>query len=147
VADDSGFAPSLVASFDASVRYAADNATPTSGAVGYVVDDGATTVVEGSRAVDAVVSSTALEYRALYEAVRAVDRAHDRVASLHLRGDADVVLRAVDPTDPTEPSGRVVRRRVRRTRALLADVPSVTYRAVGRERNRRAHRLATDGHS
>lgn len=143
---DGRVAPSLVAAFDASVLYGPDNAVPRSGALGYVVGDGTTRLFEGSRSVSAVVSNTALEYRALYEAVAAVDRAFDRVAALHLRGDADAVVRAVDPTDPVTPAGRVERRRVERTRALLDAVPTVTVRSVPSARNERAHALARGGH-
>ncbi|MFB6126504.1 MAG: reverse transcriptase-like protein [Halolamina sp.] len=141
-----GLAPSLFVSFDASVLYAADNATPTSGAIGYVVEDATTVHVEGSRSVEAFVSNTALEYRALAAAARAVDERFDRVGTLHVHGDADAVIRAVDPDDESTPSERVARRRVEAVRERLADVPTVTYRAVSRERNGRAHDLARAGH-
>lgn len=143
---DMALPPSLFVSFDASVLYAADNATPTSGAIGYVVEDATAVHVEGSRSVDVVVSSTALEYRALAAAARAVDAQFDRVGTLHVHGDADAVVRAVDPEEETTPSGRVARRRVEAIREHFADVPTVTYRAVSRERNGRAHDLARAGH-
>lgn len=142
---DTAFPPSLEVAFDASVRYGPDNATPQSGSLGYVVR-GATPLFECSRSVGAVVSNTALEYRALLEAVAAVDRAFDRVASLHVRGDADAVLRACDPADGMEPNGRVERRRVARIRYHVADIPDVTYRSVPSPHNERAHALASAGH-
>lgn len=140
------FSPSLEVAFDASVLYGPDNATPRSGALGYVVTRGATRQFECSRSVDAFVSNTALEYRALLEAVAAVDHAFDRVASLHVRGDADVVLRACDPADEMEPNGRVERRRVAQIREHVADVLDVTYRSVPSPHNERAHVLAREGH-
>lgn len=138
--------PLLLAGFDASLRYADDNATPTSAAVGAVVTDGARTYAERSLAVDAFVSSTTLEFRALLEAVRAVDEAFDDVAALHVRGDADAVVRAVDPDHHADAPGPVARRRVEAVRALVADIPVVTYRSIPRARNRRAHDLAQAGH-
>ena len=143
---DTVFPPSLEVAFDASVLYGPDNATPRSGALGYVVVCGATSLFECSRSVDAFVSNTALEYRALLEAVAAVDRAFDRVASLHVCGDADVVLRACDPADGMVPNGRVERRRVAGIREHVADVPEVTYRSVPSPHNERAHQLARAGH-
>lgn len=142
----SSLGASLELAFDASVLYGPENATPRSGAVGYVVVRGATRQFECSRSVDAFVSNTALEYRALADAVAAVDRAFDRVASLHVRGDADAVLRAVDPTTVVTPNGSVERRRVARIRERLADVPQVTYRSVPSPHNERAHTLARRGH-
>jgi ribonuclease HI len=139
--------PSLLVAFDASVLYGPDNATPTSGAVGFVVEEGTTTHIEGSRSVDAVVSNVALEYRALLAAVRAVDDRFDRVASVHIHGDADEVINVVDPSQPAEPTGRVVSRRVIEIRDRLSAVPDVTYRALPRTLNERAHRLARSGHS
>ncbi len=136
---------SLVVAFDASVRYGPENATPVSGAIGYLVEEGATVHVERSAGVDAVVSSTALEFRALLAALRAVD-ARFAPSTLHVRGDADAVIRAVDPARPTEPSGRIVRRRVGAIHELVADVPVVSYRAVDRRGNERAHDLARAGH-
>jgi len=137
----------VLASFDASVHYGPDNATPVSAAVGFLVEDGVETYVERSLAVEAFVSSAALEQRALVETVRAVADRFDRVSSLHLHGDADAALRATDPAHPAEPSDPIARRRVREVRELLGDVPVVTYRAVDRSRNRRAHALARRGHS
>ena len=67
------FGPSLCLYFDASVLYGPDNGTPTSAAIGFLVESGVTTHVERSIPVDAFVSSSHLEYRALLEAVRAVD--------------------------------------------------------------------------
>lgn len=139
------FAPSLELAFDASVLYGPDNARPRSGAIGYVVRRGRP-LFECSRSVEAVVSNTALEYRALLEAVAAVERAFDRVATLHVRGDADAVLGALDPTTGTEPTGRVERRRVARIREHVAGIPDVTYRSVPSARNERAHTLASAGH-
>ena len=141
-------AGSLFGAFDASVHYGPDNATPTSAAIGYVIRDGTTTAVEYSGSVSAVVSSTDLEYRALLEMVEAVAGRFEAPSALHVRGDADVVLRAVDPSDPTEPSGRIARRRtaaIRRTVESLR-VPTVTYRSVPRGDNERAHELARAGH-
>lgn len=138
--------PSLLAYFDASLRYADDNATPASAAVGVLVEDGVTTYVERSLAVDAFVSSSALEFRALVETARAVDERFDQVSALHVHGDADAVVRAADPASPAEPSSTVAHRRIERTRDLLADVPVVTYRAVSRSENERAHALAAAGH-
>jgi len=139
--------PSLFVAFDASVLYGPDNATPTSGAVGFVVEEGTTTHVEGSRSADAVVSNVAPEYRALLAAVRAVDARFDRVASVHIHGDADEVINVVDPSQPAEPTGRVVTRRVAETRDRLSTAPDVTYRALPRALDERAHRLARSGHS
>jgi hypothetical protein len=138
--------PSLLAYFDASVHYGPDNATPTSAAVGVLVEDGTETYVERSLPVEAFRSSAALEHRALVEAVRAVTDRFDRPSSVHLRGDADAALRVTDPDHPAEPTDPVGRRRVRAVRERLADVPVVTYRAVDRARNRRAHDLARRGH-
>jgi ribonuclease HI len=140
------FPPSLVLSFDASVLYGSNNATPVSGAVGFVVEEGSRTHLERSLRVSNLVSSTALEYRALLEAVRTVVETFEEVASLHLRGDAAVVLDAVDRRRDVRPSGRVERRRVRHTRRLLDSIPTVTYRVVPRSANERAHRLARAGH-
>jgi hypothetical protein len=139
-------APSLLAYFDASMRYGDDNATPTSAAVGIIVEDGTETYCRRSLSVDAFVSSTALEYRALAEAARAVATQVDEVSAVHFHGDADVVIRAADPDHPAEPSDRLARRRVAATREAVADVPIVTYRVIPRDRNRRAHRLARAGH-
>jgi len=138
--------PSLTVAFDASVLYAADNATPVSGAIGFVIREGREPVVERSRAVDTFVGNVALEYRALRAASRVVADRFDRVASVHVRGDADVVIQTVDPDHPATPSGRVVRRRVTAIRDHLADVPTVSYRAVDGDHNRRAHYLARAGH-
>ncbi len=140
------FAPSLSLYFDASVHYGPDNATPTSAAVGFLVESGTTTHIERSMAVDAFVSTAHLEYRALLEAVRAVTNADDRVASLHVHGDADAVLRAVDPDNPATPGDRICRTRVEAVRDAVAEIPVVTYRVVGRKENDRAHRLARSGH-
>ncbi|GGO01590.1 hypothetical protein GCM10009030_35420 [Haloarcula pellucida] len=145
-ADGSPTSPSLLLYFDASVLYGSDDGTPTSAAVGFLVEDGTTTVIERSLAVDAFVSSAHLEYRALLEAVRAVEAYPTTVTSLHVHGDADAVLRAVDPTAAATPSDRVVRRRVDAIHECVADVPVVTYRAVERGENERAHRLARAGH-
>lgn len=139
-------APSLLAYFDASIHHGADNATPTSAAVGFLVEDGTETYVERSLAVDAFVSSAALEYRSLLETVRAVDATFEAVSSLHVHGDADAVLRAVDPGTPARPSDGVERRRVAAIRDAVADVPLVTYRSIPRTDNERAHRLARRGH-
>ncbi|MEZ3145592.1 hypothetical protein [Halobaculum sp. MBLA0143] len=138
--------PSVFVAFDASVLYADDNATPVSGAIGFVIREGHDPTVECSRPVDQFVSNVALEYRALAEAAAAVDAAYDRVGSVHVRGDADVVVRTVDPGRPAEPSNPVVGRRVAATRASLADAARVDYRAVDGDRNRRAHTLARRGH-
>lgn len=139
-------APSLLAYFDASVLYGDDNATPTSAAVGVLLSDGTETYCRRSLSVDAFVSSTALEYRALAEAARTVAAQVDAVSAVHFHGDADEVIHAADPDHPADPSDRVARRRVVATRDAVADVPVVTYRAVPRARNRRAHRLARAGH-
>jgi ribonuclease HI len=143
---DGTFGPSLSLYFDASVHYGPDNATPTSAAVGFLVESGATTHVERSVPVDTFVSSAHLEYRALLEAVRAVAETDDRVASLHVHGDADAVIRAVDPDHSATPDDRIARRRVDAIHEAVAGIPVVTYRAVGRGENRRAHRLARAGH-
>jgi len=140
------FAPSLSLYFDASVHYGRDNATPTSAAVGFLVESGVTSHIERSMAVDAFVSSAHLEYRALLEAVRAVADTGERVASLHVHGDADAVIRAVDPDRPATPDDRVCRRRVGAIRDAVDGIPVVTYRIVGRGENERAHRLARAGH-
>ena len=84
--------------------------------------------------------------RALVETARAIDDRFDRVASVHLHGDADAVVEAVDPDRAATPPDAVAARRVRETRRLLADVPVVTYRSVPRWRNERAHDLARAGH-
>ena len=141
-----GLPPSLLLYFDASVRYAEDNATPTSAAVGFVVGDGTETLVEGSLPVRTFVSSAHLEYRALLEAVQAVDSMDGRIASLHVHGDADVVIEAVDPSIDAEPGDRIVRRRVDAIRSAVESIPRVTYRVVGRGENQRAHDLAQAGH-
>ena len=141
------FPPSLVLSFDASVHYGPAHAHPVSGAIGYLVEEGTETVLRGSERVDHLVSSSALEFRALLEAARAVDRTFDRVASLHVRGDADFFVDAVDPRLDAMPECGVSRRRVERIRALLDPVPTVTYRVVPRGLNDRAHRLARAGHA
>jgi ribonuclease HI len=140
------FGPSLSLYFDASVLYGPDNATPTSAAVGFLAESGTTTHVERSLAVDAFVSSAHLEYRALLEAVRAVTAADDRIASLHVHGDADAVIRAVNPDTPATPGDRIGRDRVAAIREAVDPIPVVTYRVVGRGENRRAHRLARAGH-
>ena len=142
----SRFAPSLSLYFDASVHFGPDNATPTSAAVGFLVEGGATTHIERSMPVDAFVSTAHLEYRALLEAVRAVAETDERVASLHVHGDADAVLQAVDPDHPATPGDRVCRTRVEAIREAVAEIPVVTYRVVGRGENERAHRLARAGH-
>jgi len=138
--------PSLLAYFDASVLYGSDNGTPTSGAIGFLVEDGTTTYIETSRSVGAFVSSAALEFRALRETVKAVDEQFTDVSSLHLHGDADAVIRAADPGHPAEPSHPVLRRRIADVHARVADVPVVTYRSLPRGRNERAHALARAGH-
>jgi len=140
------FAPSLSLYFDASVHYGPDNATPTSAAVGFLVESGATTHIERSMAVDAFVSTAHLEYRALLEAVRVVAATDERVASLHIHGDADAVIRAVDPDHPATPGDRICRTRVDAVREAVDGIPVVTYRVVGRDGNRRAHDLARAGH-
>ena len=140
------FPPSLVLSFDASVHYGPAHARPVSGAIGYVVEEGTETRLSGSERVDHLVSSSALEFRALLEAVVAVDETFDRVASLHVRGDADAVITAVDPRREAMPRGAVSRRRVRRIQRLLDEIPTVTYRIVPRGLNERAHHLARAGH-
>ena len=139
--------PSLLLYFDASVRYADDNATPTSAAVGFVVGDGTETLVEGSLPVRTFVSSAHLEYRALLEAVQAVDAMDGRVASLHVHGDADAVIDAVDPATDTTPGDPVTRRRTEAIRAAVDPIPRVTYRVIGRGENGRAHDLAQAGHA
>lgn len=141
-----GSPPSLLAYFDASVLYGPDNGTPTSGAIGFLVEDGTTTHVEVSRSVDAFVSSAALEFRALRETVKAVDEQFTHVSSLHLHGDADAVIRAANPRHPAEPSDPIIRRRVDDVRARVADIPVVTYQCLPRGRNDRAHALARAGH-
>ena len=146
VRSDPEFAPSLSLYFDASVLYGADNATPTSAAVGFLVESGTTTHIERSLPVDAFVSSAHLEYRALLAAVRAVADSGDRVASLHVHGDADAVLRAVDPDHPATPGDRICRTRVEAIREAVAPIPVVTYRVVGRGENERAHKLTRSGH-
>lgn len=138
--------PSVLVYFDASVLYGSDNATPTSAAIGYHVDAGTETRVAVSESVETFVSSTDLEYRALLEAVRAVTDRFADLSSLHVHGDADVVIRTVDPDHPARAKGRVARRRVAAVRELVADVPVVTYRAVPRGHNERAHDLARTGH-
>ncbi|MBX0297194.1 reverse transcriptase-like protein [Haloarcula nitratireducens] len=144
--DEEPTPPSLLLYFDASVLYADDNATPTSAAVGFLVEDGSAAVIERSMRIDAFVSSAHLEYRALLEAVRAVEAYPTTVASLHVHGDADAVLRAVDPQHHAMPEDRVAQRRVESIREWVADIPVVTYRAVGRGENERAHELARAGH-
>ena len=140
------FPPSLLVYFDASVLYGPDNQVPVSGAIGVAVREGATVEVERSTDVNAIVSSTALEFRALSVAAATVDAEYDRVSSVHLHGDAGIVLRAMDPNDHTQPPSRIAQRRVTDARASLAAVPTITYRAVSRAENRLAHRLARDGH-
>jgi len=139
--------PSLLLYFDASVRYAEDNATPTSAAVGFVVGDGAEALIEQSLPVRTFVSSAHLEYRALLEAVQAVDAMDGRIASLHVHGDADAVIDAVDPAVDAKPGDRIMAKRVAAIRNAVEAIPTVTYRAVGRGENRRAHDLAQRGHT
>jgi ribonuclease HI len=136
----------LLLYFDASLLYGPDNSTPTSAAIGYVVDDGTTTLLEGSQHVDAFVSSAGLELRALVEAARAVAESTDIVSSVHVHGDADAVIRLADPSRPATPSTRLARRRVETIRSCFRDVPVVTYRCVPRHSNERAHALARAGH-
>jgi len=139
--------PSLLLYFDASVHYAGDNGTPTSAAVGVVVGDGTETLIEQSIPIRTFVSSAHLEYRALLEAVEAVAGLDGRIASLHVHGDDDAVIDAVDPSVDARPDDRIRRKRVAAIRAAVDDVPTVTYRAVGRGENRRAHELAQRGHA
>lgn len=146
MASSDAWSPSLLLYFDGSLLYADDNATPTSAAVGYLLTDGSKTLRSESRSIDAFVSSAHLEYRALLEAVRAVDTHISDPPSIHIHGDADVVIRTVDPAEPATPSDRVTRRRVQKIRELVADIPVVTYRAVDRGHNERAHQLARAGH-
>jgi len=138
---------SLVVRFDGSVRYGRDDATPTSAAIGYVVTAGEP-VVEGSRSLDAFVSSTHVEYRALVAGARAVAALGDhwRIADVHVRGDAATLIDAVDPDRPAEPGDKIRRRRVASVRDALAPVPRVTYRQTNRTRNELAHELATRAH-
>jgi ribonuclease HI len=138
---------SVVCSFDGSVLYGADNARPTAAAIGYVVAAGGP-LVEGSRPLTAFVSSTHVEYRALVAAARAVAALadHRSIADVHVRGDAEGVIEAVDPDRPADPGDDVRRRRVATVRELLAPFPTVTYRTVDRGRNRRAHALAARAH-
>jgi ribonuclease HI len=143
----SGLGESLVLSFDGSVLYGPKNARPTAASVGYVVTAGKA-IAEGSHRLSAFVSSTHVEYRALVAGARAVAaiRRHRDVVSLHVRGDAAAVIQAVDPTHPARPGDDVRRRRVETVRDLFAPIPEVTYRKVGRDRNRRADQLATRAH-
>ena len=147
-ADGPELGASLVCSFDGSVLYGPENATPTAAAIGYVVSEGAP-LVEGSRSLSAFVSSTHVEYRALVAGARAVAAlaAHRDVARVHVRGDAAAVIEAVDPGRPGTPDDRMLRRRVGRVRELLDPVPTVTYRTVSRDLNRRAHELARRPHA
>jgi ribonuclease HI len=137
----------LLVSFDASLRYADDNATPSSAAVGYVVADGTEPIVERSMPIEAFVSSSALELRALVEAARAVADIAPTTASVHVRGDADAAVNVADPTHPATPTDDVARRRVETIRSCLAEIPVVTYRVVPRGENARAHALAQAGHT
>jgi ribonuclease HI len=93
-----------------------------------------------------VVSSSALEFRALLEAAHAIDERFTEVASVHVRGDADAVIESVDPRRGATPNGRIERRRVAHIRRLFEPIPTVTYRVVGRGENARAHDLARAGH-
>lgn len=133
----------VLLSFDGSVLYGPDNATPTAAAVGFVVEAGEP-LVEGSRALSAFVSSTHVEYRALVAGARAVsalDR-HRDVAAVHVQGDAAAVIETTDPDHPAVPGDDVLERRVETVRRLLAPIPVVTYREVDRTATRRAHDLA-----
>lgn len=133
--------------FDCSVRYGPDNASPRSAAIGYVATAGSPLLV-GSRQLSAFVSSTHAEFRALVEGAQAVAALgrHRRISDLHVRGDAAAVIEAVDPERPGSPGDRIRRRRVGLVRDAVAPIPRVTYRRVDRQRNERAHRLATRGH-
>lgn len=133
--------------FDSSVRYGPDNASPRAAAVGYVATAG-DPLVEGSHRLDAFVSSTHAEFRALVEAARAVAalETHRRISDIHVRGDAAAVIEAVDPDRPGSPGDAIRRRRVAFVRDALTPVPRVTYRRVDRAANERAHRLATAAH-
>ena len=110
------------------------------------MEEGTETRLSGSGRVEHLVSSSALEFRALLEAVVAVDETFEEVASLHVRGDADAVVEAVDPRREAMPHGAVSRRRVHHIRRLLDPIPTVTYRVVPRGLNERAHHLARAGH-
>jgi len=137
---------SVVLSFDGSMLYEPDNATPTAAGVGYVVRAGRP-LVEGARGLSAFVSSTHVEYRALVAGARAAANlhAHREVVGVHVEGDAAAVIEAADPDHPAVPGDDVMRRRVRTVRRRLSFAPTVTYRHVGRERVRRAHELARRG--
>ena len=140
------FPPSLQVAFDASVHYGPDHARPDSGAIGFLMEEGMTVHLRRSERVPHLVSSTALEYRALLAAVRAVRERFDRVASLHIQGDADVVLDAVEQSVDFWPSGSIEQRRTRSIQQLIAPIHTVTYQRVPRELNERAHELAQAGH-
>lgn len=137
---------SLLAYFDTSVLYGDDNATPTSVAVDVLVEDGTETYCWQPLSIDAFVSGTTLEYRALADTTRAVATQIDEASAVHFSGDADVVIRAADPGHPAKPSDHPACHRLATTRDAVTDVPVVTYRAIPRDRNRRAHRLAREGH-
>jgi ribonuclease HI len=138
------FGRSLVLQFDGSVRYGPENATPQTAAIGFVVSEAAP-LIEGSRELSAFVSSTHVEFRALVagaQAVRAL-RDHERVSTVHVRGDAAAVIDTVDPSRQRAVGDDICQRRAERVRDSLAPIPTVTYRCVGRTANERAHELAT----
>lgn len=139
---------SLVVRFDASVLYGPANADPQSAAIGYTVTAG-TPLAEGSRRLDAFVSSTHAEFRALVGGAQAVAAlgTHRRISDVHVRGDAAAVITSVDPARSTTPGDDIRRRRVTAIRNALASIPRVTYRTVSRGENERAHTLAARAHN
>lgn len=138
-----GGAVSVVLRFDGSVRYGPDDATPRTAAIGYVVE-AADPLIEGSRELSAFVSSTHVEFRALVAGAEAVAKLtdHRQVSAVHVRGDAAAVIDTVDPSHPGGVDDAVCRHRADRVQEVLAAVPTVTYRQVGRYENERPHQLA-----
>lgn len=146
VAHDEGPSDPVFLYFDGSVRYDSDGETPISAACGYSIEAAGSVLREESVRVPQPVSSTQAEYHALLQAVRSVGGLSQGVESLYVYGDSESVLEAVDPNTDSTPRDRFGRWHVTRIRSQLADVPIVGYRAVSRDRNSRAHWLATRGH-
>jgi ribonuclease HI len=109
------------------------------------VIEAADPIIEGSRELSAFVSSTHVELRALVAGARALGELtdHHQVNAVHVRGDAAAVIDTVDPSRPAGVDDSICRRRAERVRELLAPVPTITYRHVGRYENERPHKLAS----
>lgn len=146
VAHDNGPPDPVFLYFDGSVRYDSDGQTPISAACGYSIETAGTVLREQSVRVPQPVSSTHAEYHALLQAARSVGGLSQGVESLYVYGDSESVLDVVDPKTDSVARDRFGRWHVTRIQSQLSEVPIVGYRAVSRDRNSRAHWLATRGH-